>query len=176
MSEILELAAGRFLRLVRRGTWEYAERRRASGVVAVLATTADDELVLTEQYRPPVASRVIDLPAGLAGDIAGQEQEALATAAQRELEEETGFTAENFEHVGRLPSSPGLTSEIVDLFTARRLTRTGAGSGVDGEQIVVHLVSRTEIAGWLKARVKDGCLVDTKVYAGLWWHGQSRNE
>ena len=48
----------------------------------LVAVTIDGKLLLTEQYRIPVGRSVIELPAGLVGDEAGQEQEALATAAQ----------------------------------------------------------------------------------------------
>ena len=48
------IAQGKFLQLVSDNGWEYVERVRASGVVAVMAVTANRELVLTEQYRAPV--------------------------------------------------------------------------------------------------------------------------
>ena len=62
-SEIL--AAGRFLRLVRRGTWEYAERVHPRPAVVIVAVTSAGELVLVEQFRVPLQARVIELPAGL---------------------------------------------------------------------------------------------------------------
>lgn len=161
------LGAGRFLRLVCRDGWEYVERAGATGVVAVLALTSRDELVLTEQFRPPVSRRVIDLPAGLAGD--GDSDETSQAAARRELEEETGFTSHAFRQLTRLPTSPGLTSETVDLLLAEGICRNGPGGGDESENIEVHLVPRSTIAAWLEERVAAGCLVDPKVYAALWW-------
>ena len=86
------LFEGRYLRLRSAGHWEFAERVGISGVVAVVAITPSGALLLVEQFRIPVGSQVIELPAGLAGDgdFAGEN---LQTAAQRELEEETGWTA-----------------------------------------------------------------------------------
>jgi len=91
------LCEGKHLRLVARRQWEYVERTSASGIVAVLAVTDDPNLILTEQYRLPVDRRVIELPAGLAGDVAGAETEDLISAAQRELREETGHEAQRFD-------------------------------------------------------------------------------
>lgn len=163
------LASGRFTRLIRRDGWEYVERTGSSGVVAVLAVTAEGALLLAEQYRPPVLKRVIDLPAGLAGDLAGHEQEVLTEAARRELEEETGFTAESFDFVVSLPSSPGLTAETVELFVAHGVSRCGDGGGDDSENITVHAVDLENIADWLDRKVAAGCLVDPKVFTALWW-------
>ena len=87
------VAEGKFIRLVRKGTWEYVTRKGVCGIVAMVALTDDGKLVFVEQDRPPVGKRVVELPAGLAGDKAGEEDEALADAARRELLEETGYEA-----------------------------------------------------------------------------------
>lgn len=165
----LTIGEGRFLRLASIGGWEYAERLGATGVVAVLALTPQDELILTQQYRPPVRGSVIDLPAGLAGDACGAHYEAFSTAARRELEEETGFTTASLRLLARLPTSPGLTSETVNLFLAEDVSRIGPGGGDDSEAITVHLVPRRRIASWLDEQTASGLFVDPKVYAALWW-------
>src|SRR5690606_36132250 len=91
------LHEGRFLALRRTAAgWEYAARVNAKGCVAILAVTDDRRVVLTEQYRPPVGRPVIELPAGLAGDIPLQKDEPLLSAAKRELKEETGYVAKNW--------------------------------------------------------------------------------
>ena len=105
------LASGRFLRLVRRDGWEWAERTNTSGVVVIAALTPAGEVLLVEQERLPVGARVLEMPAGLAGDVAGAEDEALAEAARRELVEETGWDAERMEEVTSGPVSAGMTSE-----------------------------------------------------------------
>src|SRR5436190_19258340 len=60
---------GKFLRVLKCGRWEYADRVGATGGVVIVAITNDGKLILTEQYRIPVTQRVIELPAGLAGNI-----------------------------------------------------------------------------------------------------------
>lgn len=164
------LHSGAHLDFVERQGWEFVERR-CSGVVAVVATTGDGELVLIEQYREPVRSRVIELPAGLVGDE-GDAGEDSALAARRELVEETGFDCDAIRRVGRGPSSAGLTSEVVEFFLATGVRRIEAGGGVGGEEIVVHLVPLSDVRPWLAAREAEGCLVDPKIAAGLWMSGE----
>ena len=161
------IAQGKFLQLVNDNGWEYAERVKASGVVAVIAITADRELVLTEQYRPPVQRSVIDLPAGLSGDITGQESEALVEAAKRELLEETGYEAKVWKAVYSAPSSPGLSSEIVEYFQASNARQQSTGGGVDGEKITTHAIPLRTIRRWLRARMSEGVYVDPKVYVAI---------
>jgi ADP-ribose pyrophosphatase len=163
MSETL--GEGRFLRLVRRNGWEFVQRIGVDGVVAIVAVTGDRELVVVEQERPAVGRTVLDLPAGLAGDVQGEDS--LEAAARRELEEETGFVAAGWERVADTPPSPGLSSEVVTYYRATGLQRVGAGGGVGSERITVHLVPLTGIAAWLEERAAAGDLIDLKLYAGL---------
>ena len=163
------LGQGIFLRLVREGRWEFAERTNARGAVAIIAVTKDKRLVLTEQDRPAVGGRVIDLPAGLSGDVVGEEDEAEAVSALRELVEETGYTAKRLKQVARCPTTPGLASEVVTYFLARNAEKIGDGGGVEHEEIVVHTPAIKSIKTWLSRQSKAGKLIDSKVYAGLYF-------
>ncbi|MEM6926727.1 MAG: NUDIX hydrolase [Myxococcota bacterium] len=162
-----ELARGKFLRLVQRDGWEWAERVNVSGVVVIVARTPDDEVLFVEQHRIPVGGPVIEFPAGLAGDV--DAEESLATAAQRELEEETGWRAGRLERLIDGPVSSGMTSETLTFFRADDLERVGPGGGEGSEDIVVHSVPRSEAVAWLRARREAGTQVDPKVYAGLFF-------
>jgi ADP-ribose pyrophosphatase len=161
---------GKFLRVLKCGRWEYADRLGTTGAVAIVAVTQDAKLLLTEQYRIPVGCRVIELPAGLAGDEPGQAAEALAQAARRELLEETGYDALELLPLASGPPSAGLASEIVTFFHARGLRRLSAGGGDAHEQIQVHEAPLAQIDSWLEARRAQGLLIDPKVYAGLYLH------
>lgn len=165
------LHEGKFLRLVDLDTWEFVERVNASGVVVVVAVTPEGRLLLVEQPRRPVRTTVIELPAGLAGDEPGARGEALAEAARRELEEETGYACDALEVMCEGPSSAGLTSEVLTVFRARGVRRVGAGGGVAGEAITLHEVPLAEVHAFLRARTAAGALVDPKVYAALWFAG-----
>ncbi len=158
---------GKHVRLVRRGNWEYVTRKGVSGIVGIVAVTDDGKLILVEQYRPPLGANVIELPAGLAGDVAGHETEDLADAARRELLEETGYEAQRMERVAAGAASAGITDEVITLYRATGLTKTGDGSGDGSEQITLHEVPLDQIERWLAARERDGKVIDLKVYGGI---------
>ena len=167
MSEPETIEEGKHLHFLLRGTWEYVSRPGISGIVLVVPITDDDQIVLVEQYRPPVDSRVIELVAGLAGDIAGQEDEDLTEAARRELIEETGYDAACIERLAAGPPCAGVCDEYLTMFRATGLTKVGPGGGDSSEDIVVHTVPVAEIHEWLAAREQDGLMIDLKIYGGL---------
>jgi ADP-ribose pyrophosphatase len=157
---------GKFLRFMQQGKWEYVTRKNATGVIAVIAVTRENKLLLVEQYRPPVESRVIELPAGLAGDGVHR-HETLEAAARRELLEETGYEAGTMAYVGGGTVSPGLTDELITLFLATQLNKTGPALGDGGEDITVHEVPITGLIPWLDSQAQAGKLIDLKVYAAM---------
>src|SRR5437588_12352317 len=106
------LGQGRFLRLVRREGWEVAERTRPVLAAFIAALTDEDCLILTKEYRIPVGKTVVGFPAGLIGDLEGQEAESLEGAVKRELLEEAGFEAQTVTLLTEGPTSAGLTSEL----------------------------------------------------------------
>jgi ADP-ribose pyrophosphatase len=163
------LAETKFLRLVQAGHWVYAQRPNVTGIVCVAALTAENKLLLVEQFRLPVNAPVIELPAGLAGDEADQAEETLAAAARRELLEETGYEAATLDELVTTTSSAGMTDECVTLFLARNVRKTGAGGGVAGEEITLHEVPLPEVDAWLVRQIARGALVDARVYAGLYF-------
>src|SRR5580765_8444509 len=109
---------GKFLELVKEGRWEYVNRVGATGAVIIVAVTDERNLLLVEQYRIPVHTRTIELPAGIVGDDPGTADEALDDAAKRGRLEETGYAAEHMEALNAGPASSGLTSEVVTLLLA----------------------------------------------------------
>ncbi len=155
------------LRLVRSAGWEYVERCHVSGIVVIVALTRHHEVVLIEQFRPPVAAHVIELPAGLAEVVQGRD-EPLEQAARRELLEETGYQAETLVPLFRGPPSAGITSEDLTFFLATCVERVGEGHGDGHENIRVHTVPLEEVDHWLEQRSIEGKKIDIKVYAGLY--------
>ena len=164
------LATGRHVRLVRQDGWECAERLNASGIVVIVPVTPDRKLVLIEQYRPPVGRRVIELPAGLAGDVPGQETEALVEAAHRELLEETGYAADSMRALSVGPPSAGLCTEIITLFLAEGLRKVAPGGGDDSEDIQIHEVPLDQALHFAMNPPPE-TYVDPKVFAGLFFAG-----
>jgi len=159
---------GRYLKLIERDGWEFASRSNASCVVVLVAVTADEELILVEQYRKPVEARVIELPAGLVGDHADPDEPVLLAAA-RELDEETGYAAAQLEVLMTCPSSAGMSDEMLSFVLAKGLTRVGPGGGDDSEDIEVHIVPLTDVNAWLTLQLSAGKPLDPKIYAALYW-------
>ncbi|MCA0209697.1 MAG: NUDIX hydrolase [Proteobacteria bacterium] len=155
---------GRFITVRQQGNWEYVSRSRGIHAAVILAIDDSDDgrhVILVEQYRVPLKARCLELPAGLVGDdTAGEASE---IAAQRELEEETGYHANRWRTVGEFYSSPGMVSESFTLLIATDLTKVGEGGGVDGEDIIVHRVPLAGIAEFVAAKRGEGCGIDVRV-------------
>ena len=158
---------GPWLRMIRRGRWEYVERTHGDGMaVIVIAVTPDDDVLFVEQYRIPLGARTIEMPAGLVGDDhAADTPEA---AARRELIEETGWSADRVEVLLIGPTSAGMSNERIAFVRARELTKVGEGGGVDNEDIIVHAVPRAQAPAWLMQKQREGFELDLKLWAGLW--------
>lgn len=163
------IARGRYLKLVEENGWEYAERTRVSGIVAVVAVTRKGDVLLTEQYRPPVKKRVIELPAGLAGDTDEFDGEALETAARRELLEETGYEAKGMQRLCGGPISAGFGTEILTFFRATGLKKVEDGGGDHSEDITIHEVPLKNVKRWLLSREDEETAIDPKVFTGLYF-------
>jgi ADP-ribose pyrophosphatase len=163
---VKKLAETDRLLVLRSDDWEYVERKKGKEAVAVLARDGDGRVILVEQFRRPVNAQVIDFPAGLVGDEDPSADP--ASTARKELEEETGYTCERVDFVTKGSTSPGITSEIVSFYRAEGVRRKGEGGGVGGESITVHAIDIDGIEEWLRAREREGKLIDVKVWAGLY--------
>jgi len=155
---------GRFITVKQQGTWEYVSRSRGIHAAVILAIDEDADgrhVILVEQYRVPLKVQCLELPAGLVGDDGTAE--VAEVAAQRELEEETGYQATRWQTVGEFYSSPGMVSESFTLLIATGLTKVSAGGGVDGEDIIVHRVRLDGIADFVAAKRAEGCGIDVRV-------------
>ncbi|MFN3371686.1 MAG: NUDIX hydrolase [Sphingomonadaceae bacterium] len=147
------------------GRWEYVKRVRGIDAAVILALTDAGEMVLVEQFRPPLGRPCIELPAGLVGDEeAGEDPLA---SAKRELLEETGFEAALWEAFGSFASSPGMIGEIFHFYRATGLRRVGPGGGTAGEGIAVHLVALDGVPDFLEAARARGCAIDTRLLIAL---------
>lgn len=153
---------GKFVTAKRRGRWEYASRSRGIRAAAILAIE-DGHVLLVEQYRVPLGKVCLEIPAGLIGDQEGEEDEDAATAAIRELEEETGYRAERMETIGEFYSSPGMVSEAFTLLRAHGLTKVGPGGGTESENITVHRVKLSALPRFVAEWRKQGHGVDVRI-------------
>ena len=157
----------RWLRVCRRGKWDYVERAHGNGhAVVIVAATPDDRVLFVEQVRAAVGHRTIELPAGLVGDESANDTP--EAAAVRELVEETGWKPARVEVLVEGPTTPGMSNERAAIVRATGLEQVGPGGGTEHEDITVHAVPRAEAAGWLMRKQAEGYSVDLKVWGGLW--------
>ena len=157
MTEKVVRWAGKYLRLVTDGSWEFVER--VGGMTAVVIVAVHDgKYILVEQARVPLGNRrCIELPAGLVGD---EDDLGIEATALKELEEETGFVADSVERLGEFFSSPGMVAEGYTLVRAHGV-RPG-GTKIE-DDIAVHLVAPGDMAAFIQAKRAAGLAIDTKL-------------
>ena len=157
---------GKYISALKRGRWEYVSRTGSTNAVVILAEH-EGRVILIEQYRVPVGARCLELPAGLVGD---EDPDAtVEETAVKELEEETGFTAERVERLGEFHSSPGMVAESFTLVRAHGVRKIGEGGGNEHEDITVHLVARKDIPAFVQSRRDAGSAVDVKLLLFMGW-------
>lgn len=101
------------------------------GAVAIIALTPENKLVLVEQYRKALEKSIVEIPAGKL-----EKGEAPLTAAERELEEETGYECEQMEHLISFYTAPGFCDELVHVFVAHHITKKENAAGLDEDEFV----------------------------------------
>lgn len=90
------------------------------GAVGVIAITPEDKLVLIRQWRAPLKQVTLEIPAG---KIELKDQVSPLQTAMRELNEETGYQAQEFELLTEFYSSPGFANEKMYLYHALGLSK-----------------------------------------------------
>ena len=133
---------------------------RSPGAVAVVAVDDQDRVVLLHHYRPSVDRSVIEIPAGMR-DIAGEDP--LATA-QRELREEVGLEADEWNLLHVFLPAPGMTDSTVHVYSARRLHEVSRE--VHGPEEEHMQVARVPLAEAL-AMIEQGRIEDAKTVIGI---------
>lgn len=108
-------------------TREYVKH---TGAVAVLTINEKDEVLLMKQYRRPVGSYLMEFPAGLL-DIPGESR---LDCAKRELAEEAGLAAGEWEELISFHATPGGNSETITIFVARGLSAAESDYQRTGEE------------------------------------------
>ncbi|SRR6266511_3934269 len=138
---------------------------RHPGSVVILALDerkAEPSVLLIRQYRYAANRELWELPAGRI-----DEGESALQAAQRELTEETGYTASEWKPALCYYASPGFLDETMSIFAARDLRR-GKACPEEDESIVSRLVPLRHAVQW----VMSGKVQDGKAIAGVLWAAQ----
>ena len=128
-----------------------------NGGVVIIAKPSPDEIILIKQYRYTVDEELIEFPAGRI-----EKGEDPFVCAKRELIEETGFNAGQWEEALRFYSAPGFCNEILYLYVATELTEVGKNLDEDEEtEVCVMRISEA----W--KLVLEGKVRDAKTIAGI---------
>ncbi len=133
------------------------------GAVMVVPLLLDQSgifnVVLERQFRYPMGRTMVEFPAGKLD--AGEQ---VFDCARRELQEETGFSAKQWAHAGRINPVIAYSTEFIDIWFARHLV-----SGVQhldaGEFVEVFSVSPSTLMQWCM----DGTITDAKTICGALW-------
>jgi ADP-ribose pyrophosphatase len=129
------------------------------GAVAVVPIIGDD-VILIEQHRVPVGRPLLEIPAGKL-DIPGEDRR---TTAERELEEEIGFTPGHLEHLTDLLTTPGFSDECITIYLATDLAAVPARpAGAEEHHARVVRMRLDEAV----EQVHAGVITDAKTVAGL---------
>ena len=135
------------------------------GAVAIVALDPDDRVLMVRQFRLAAGRTLLEIPAGTLDRAADGTLEDPDLAARRELEEETGFRAGSWEHLGAFWTAPGFATELMHLYLARDLTPVDAdrlGPDEDENLELEHLPWRDAVT-----MAERGDIADAKSLVGL---------
>jgi ADP-ribose pyrophosphatase len=143
------------------GELEMIRHSGASAVVPFLnePTAEDPQLLLIRQYRYAAGGFMYEIPAGRLDT-----GEAPAACARRELEEETGWTADRIEHVFTFYTTPGFTDEVIHIFRARLISRGEARREADEFMELVPVSMSTALEMIHRGEIMDGKTIVALLY------------
>lgn len=130
---------------------------RHPGASAVLAFLDEYTVLLVKQFRVALNKILLEIPAGKL-----EKGEDPKICAIRELEEETGYKAENIEYLGTIATGAGFTDEQIHIYKATNLYK-GLKGGDEDEFIEAEAYKLCEI----KKMIKSGDIIDTKTISSF---------
>lgn len=137
----------------------YREVVEHEGGVAIIPVTKDNKILLVKQYRIAVDETILELPAGKL-----EENEEAKICAERELEEETGYRAQEIKKLFHFYTTPGYSSEKLHIFLAEGLEHYGQNLDL-GEYIELVELNKEDII----PQIISGKIKDSKTIIGLLW-------
>ena len=129
------------------------------GAACIIPVMSDGNIALIKQYRYPVQSEMIELPAGKLDP--GEDPE---KCASRELEEEIGYTAGKLTFICKIHPAIGFASEVMWIYLAENLTKSSKNT--DHDEFVELLPTDLNVAVQM---VWNGKITDVKTIIGILW-------
>ena len=135
------------------------------GAVTVLAALSERRVLLVRQYRHASGEILLELPAGTLDILDDGSVEEPLTAAKRELFEETGYRAGNWQQIAEFFTAPGFATELMHLYLATEVSYDASyGGPADDERLQVKVVAFDDALGM----AEDGTIRDAKTLVGLY--------
>ena len=147
------------------GQYAVREYLEHPGAVAILAVLDDGRILLERQYRYPIAQAVIEIPAGKLNT--GEDP---LLCAQRELQEETGYTAKHWSKIRRIHPVISYSTEFIDIYLAEGLS-PGPARLDEEEFLDVFAAPLEELLHW----VEMGKITDVKTIISTYWLERRRS-
>ncbi|MFM1979493.1 MAG: hypothetical protein RLZ68_758 [Pseudomonadota bacterium] len=139
---------------------EYVVHPGAVMVIPLLEDAfGNTRIVLERQFRHPVGQVMVEFPAGKLDP-----HESMQDCAQRELREETGYSAAQWAHAGVMHPVISYSTEFIDIWFARQLT-LGSRHLDQGEFLDVFTATPAEFMQWCR----EGRVTDAKTLTGALW-------
>ncbi len=131
---------------------------RHAPATAILAIDDQRRVIMIFQFRHALGKQIWEVPAGIV-----EEGEEPLHCAQRELREETGFTASEWQSLGTMYTAAGFCDEVIHLFLARGL-RSGVQSLDENEYLQPHAVALEKVEEMVAAGEIDDCKTIVSLY------------
>ena len=135
------------------------------GAACVVAVDEDDNILMVKQYRYPISKIMYEVPAGKL-DF-GEDP---INCAKRELEEETGYKANNFDLIGSLYPAPAYSNEIIYIYLATELIKTNMNLDED-EFLVCEKIKINKVL----EMIMSGQITDAKTQIAVLKYLQLKN-
>ena len=132
--------------------------------VNIIAVTPENKIVFVKQFRAGTESITLEIPGG-----AMEPNESPLECAVRELEEESGYQAEEFQQIGMVEPNPAFMGNKCYTYLAKNCRPTGKQNFDPLEEITVEEIDSNKVKQLLKA----GEITHSLIVAAFYWYYSS---
>lgn len=137
--------------------WDQVHHRR--GAAAILPVLEDGRILMIHQYRPALDRMTLEIPAGARDSL----EEETVVCAKRELEEETGYIAEDYELLIKLRPTVAYCDEFIDIYLAKNVKKISEQQLDEAEAIEMEIFELEK----LLEMIYDGTIQDGKTVSAI---------